>query len=57
MKTDSTTNPNNKMSTSEQQESKETLNRKTSVEFVTSVTIGVVVIILIAATAYFGIIR
>ncbi|WP_332987482.1 hypothetical protein [Scytonema sp. PRP1] len=56
MTTNKATNSNNTVSTS-QHESKEELNKKTSVQFVTSVTIGVLTIILVAASAYFGIIR
>ncbi|WP_017317418.1 hypothetical protein [Mastigocladopsis repens] len=57
MTTNKSTNSNNAVSTSEQRESKQELNQKTSVQFVISVTIGVLTIILVAASAYFGIIR
>ncbi|KAF3890312.1 MULTISPECIES: hypothetical protein [Nostocales] len=56
MTTNKTTNSNNTISQSEGQ-NKEALNQKTSVQFVTSATIGVLVIILLAASAYFGIIK
>ncbi|BAZ19870.1 hypothetical protein NIES4073_07430 [Kalymmatonema gypsitolerans NIES-4073] len=56
MTTDKATNSNNAVSTS-QHESKDELNKKTSVQFGISVTVGVLTIILVAASAYFGIIR
>ncbi|WP_166482521.1 hypothetical protein [Scytonema sp. UIC 10036] len=56
MTTNKATNSNNTVSRSEEQ-NKEALNKKTSVQFVTSATIGVLVIILLAASAYFGIIK
>jgi cobalamin biosynthesis Mg chelatase CobN len=57
MTTDKSTNTNNTVSTTEQHENKQELNQKTSVQFVTSVTVGVLLIILVAASAYFGIVR
>ncbi|WP_179198033.1 hypothetical protein [Nostoc sp. T09] len=43
--------------TSGQSESKKELNQKTSVEFSVSILLGVVVIVLVAATAYYGLVR
>ncbi|MDZ7958064.1 MAG: hypothetical protein RMY34_09200 [Aulosira sp. DedQUE10] len=43
--------------TSEQSESKKELNQKTSVEFSVSLVLGVLLIILLAATAYYGLVR
>jgi uncharacterized membrane protein len=43
--------------TSGQSESKKELNQKTSVEFSVSILIGIVVIVLVAATAYYGLVR
>ena len=56
MTSNKATNSNNTVSTSREGESKEELNKKTSVQFVISVTVGVLTIILVAASAYFGII-
>jgi hypothetical protein len=57
MTTDKATNSNNAVSTSNQSESKQELNEKTSIQFGISITVGVLTIILVAASAYFGIIR
>jgi hypothetical protein len=40
-----------------QHESKEELNQKTAAQFGLSIALGVITIILVAATAYFGLIR
>lgn len=56
MNTEKTQNSQNIASANPQHsESKKELNQKTSVEFSVSVVLGVVLIILLAATAYFGI--
>jgi cobalamin biosynthesis Mg chelatase CobN len=58
MTTEKTQNPQNIASaTPEQSESKKELNQKTSVEFSVSVVLGVLLIILLAATAYYGIVH
>ena len=57
MTTNKPTNSNNTVSTSQEGESKQELNKKTSVQFGISVTVGVLTILLVAASAYFGIIR
>ncbi|BAY08824.1 hypothetical protein [Calothrix sp. NIES-2098] len=52
------TNPQNiAFANSKQGESKKELNQKTSVEFSVSVVLGVLLIIVLAATAYFGLVR
>ncbi|MBD2200332.1 MULTISPECIES: hypothetical protein [Calothrix] len=58
MTTEKTKNPRNITSSNSQEtESKKELNQKTSVEFSVSVVLGVLIIILAAATAYFGVVR
>ncbi|MEA5602866.1 hypothetical protein [Nostoc sp. UHCC 0252] len=48
---------NNTERTTLEGESKEALNQKTSTQFILSTSLGVITIILVAATAYFGLIR
>jgi F0F1-type ATP synthase assembly protein I len=58
MTTEKTKNSQNMASaTSQQSESKKELNQKTSVEFSVSVVLGVLIIVLLAATAYYGIVH
>lgn len=55
MKTENT--PTQKTKYTTQQKSKEELNQETAVEFGLGIALGVITIILAAATAYFGLIR
>ncbi|MDZ8054766.1 MAG: hypothetical protein RMX63_25465 [Aulosira sp. ZfuCHP01] len=58
MTTEKTNNSQNiAFANSKQTESKKELNQKTSVEFSTSVVLGVLIIVLLAATAYYGLVR
>ncbi|MDZ7969359.1 MAG: hypothetical protein RM368_31180 [Nostoc sp. DedSLP03] len=57
MKTDNITNSNNTEQTTLEGESKEVLNQKTSIQFLLSITLGVLTIVLVAASAYYGLIR
>jgi len=56
MNTQSPTNSNNSGSTFQEQESKEALDKKTSVQFGLSLSLGIITIILVAATAYYGLV-
>ncbi|MCC5645292.1 hypothetical protein LC607_20565 [Nostoc sp. CHAB 5824] len=56
MKTDNVTNSNNTERTTLEGGSKEALNQKTSVQFLLSTALVVITIILVSATAYFGLI-
>jgi hypothetical protein len=56
MNTQNPTNSSNSGSTPQQQESKEALNKKTSVQFGLSLSLGVITIILVAVTAYYGLV-
>jgi hypothetical protein len=58
MKSDnSTTNPTDTVSASKQQGSKQVRDNKTARQFALSASIGVLIILLIAASSYYGIIR
>ncbi|BAY78128.1 hypothetical protein NIES25_45980 [Nostoc linckia NIES-25] len=57
MKSENVTNPNNTEGTTLEGGSKEALNQKTSVQFLLSTTLVVVTIVLVAATAYYGLIH
>ncbi|MDZ8089536.1 MAG: hypothetical protein RMY16_28885 [Nostoc sp. DedQUE12b] len=57
MKTDNVTNSNKTERTTIEGESKEALNQKTSVQFLLSTALVVITIILVSATAYYGLIR
>ncbi|MFN6525520.1 hypothetical protein [Nostoc sp. ChiSLP03a] len=57
MKTDNITNSNNTERTTLEGGSKEALNQKTSIQFILSITLGVLTIVLVAASAYYGLIR
>ncbi|MCC5638414.1 hypothetical protein LC593_21755 [Nostoc sp. CHAB 5844] len=56
MQTENITSSKNTESTI-QQENKQELNQKTAVQFSLSIALGVITIILGAATAYYGLIR
>jgi hypothetical protein len=57
MTSDNVSNSNNTERTTLEGGSKEDLNQKTSVQFLLSTSLGVITIILVAATAYYGLIR
>ena len=57
MKTDTVEKTNKTESKIVEGESKEIYNQKTSRQFLISVTIGVLTIVAIAASAYYGIVR
>ncbi|MGV0105288.1 High light inducible protein [Nostoc sp. DSM 114160] len=57
MKTDNVSNSNNTERTTLEGGSKEALNQKTSIQFLLSITLGVLTIVLVAASAYYGLIR
>ncbi|MDZ8035986.1 hypothetical protein [Nostoc sp. DedSLP04] len=57
MKADNINNSNNTERTTLEGGSKEALNQKTSIQFVLSITLGVLTIVLVAASAYYGLIR
>ncbi|MEJ6482240.1 hypothetical protein N0Y54_13065 [Nostoc punctiforme UO1] len=57
MNTDKITDSNNTERTTLEGGSKEALNQKTSVQFILSTSLGVLTIILVAASAYYGLIR
>ncbi|HYX14309.1 MAG TPA: hypothetical protein VE944_08060 [Nostoc sp.] len=57
MKTDNVTNSNNTERTTLEGGSKEALNKKTSAQFLLSTALGVLTIIIAAASAYYGLIR
>ncbi|MBW4561019.1 MAG: hypothetical protein KME32_07630 [Mojavia pulchra JT2-VF2] len=57
MTTEKATNPKNVSTTSQQRESKQELNQKTSVQFSLSIALGIITILLLAATSYYGLIR
>ncbi|MBE9105150.1 hypothetical protein IQ229_09430 [Nostoc cf. edaphicum LEGE 07299] len=57
MKTDNVTNSNNTERTTIEGGSKEALNQKTSVQFLLSTALVVITIILVSATAYYGLIH
>ncbi len=57
MNTDKITDSNNTERTTIEGGSKEALNQKTSVQFILSTSLGVLTIILVAASAYYGLIR
>ena len=57
MKTDTVKKPNTTESNIVEGESKEIYNQKTSRQFLIGITIGVLTIIAIAASAYYGIVR
>ena len=57
MKTNNVSNSNNTERTTLEGGSKEALNKKTSVQFILSTTLGVITILLAAASAYYGLIR
>ena len=57
MKTDNVTNSNNTERTTLEGGSKEALNQKTSVQFLLSTALVVITIILVSATAYYGLIH
>ncbi|MFN6565405.1 MAG: hypothetical protein RMY28_037165 [Nostoc sp. ChiSLP01] len=57
MKSDNLSNPNNTERTTLEGGSKEALNQKTSAQFLLSTTLVVVTIVLVAATAYYGLIH
>jgi hypothetical protein len=57
MNTENVTNSNNTERTTLEGGSKEALNKKTSAQFLLSTSLGVITIILAAASAYFGLIR
>ncbi|YAG06362.1 High light inducible protein [Nostoc sp. DSM 114167] len=57
MKTENITNSNNIERTTLEGGSKEALNQKTSIQFLLSITLGVLTIVLVAASAYYGLIR
>ncbi|MCC5621753.1 hypothetical protein [Nostoc sp. CHAB 5715] len=57
MNTDKISNSNNTERTTLEGGSKEALNKKTSVQFLLSTTLGVLTIILAAVSAYYGLIR
>ncbi|MFN6488226.1 MULTISPECIES: hypothetical protein [unclassified Nostoc] len=56
MKTNNVTNSNNTERTTIEGGSKEALNQKTSVQFLLSTSLGVITIILVAVSAYYGLI-
>ncbi|WP_445633935.1 High light inducible protein [Nostoc sp. DSM 114161] len=57
MKSENVTNSNNTEGTTLEGGSKEALNQKTSIQFLLSTTLVVVTIVLVAATAYYGLIH
>ncbi|MBE8970777.1 hypothetical protein IQ277_32590 [Nostocales cyanobacterium LEGE 12452] len=57
MKTDNVTNSNKTERTTIEGGSKEALNQKTSVQFLLSTALVVITIILVSATAYYGLIH
>ncbi|MBC1220113.1 hypothetical protein GNF10_12085 [Nostoc sp. UCD121] len=57
MNTEKITDSNNTERTTLEGGSKEALNQKTSVQFILSTSLGVLTIILVAASAYYGLIR
>ncbi|MCC5659990.1 hypothetical protein LC608_24030 [Nostoc sp. XA010] len=57
MNTDNVTNSNNTERTTLEGGSKEALNKKTSAQFLLSISLGVITIIIAAASAYYGLIR
>ncbi|MBE8987576.1 hypothetical protein [Nostoc sp. LEGE 12450] len=57
MNTDKITDSKNTERTTLEGGSKEALNQKTSVQFILSTSLGVLTIILVAASAYYGLIR
>ncbi|GAX42301.1 hypothetical protein NIES4075_33020 [Tolypothrix sp. NIES-4075] len=57
MNTENQTNSPNISANSQPYESKEELNERAPTEFGLSVTLGVITILLIAATAYLGLIK
>ncbi|MDZ8186309.1 MAG: hypothetical protein RMX96_15835 [Nostoc sp. ChiSLP02] len=57
MKSENLNNPNNTERTTLEGGSKEALNQKTSTQFLLSTTLVVVTIVLVAATAYYGLIH
>ncbi|QIR35493.1 hypothetical protein HCG51_01155 [Tolypothrix sp. PCC 7910] len=57
MTTDKTNTQNIASTNSQSGESKKELNQKTSVEFSLSLVLGILFIILAAATAYYGLVR
>jgi hypothetical protein len=57
MTSDNVSNSSNTERTTLEGGSKEALNQKTSVQFLLSTSLGVITIILVAATAYYGLIR
>jgi hypothetical protein len=57
MTSDNLSNSNNTERTTLEGGSKEALNQKTSVQFILSTSLGVITIILVAASAYYGLIR
>jgi hypothetical protein len=57
MTSDNVSNSSNIERTTLEGGSKEALNQKTSVQFLLSTSLGVITIILVAATAYYGLIR
>jgi hypothetical protein len=57
MNADKITDSNNTERTTLEGGSKEALNQKTSVQFILSTSLGVLTIILVAASAYYGLIR
>ncbi len=57
MKSDNATNSNNTERTTLEGGSKEALNKKTSEQFLLSITLGVLTILIGAISAYYGLIR
>lgn len=57
MKSDNVTNPNNTDRTTLEGGSKEVLNQKTSLQFIISTTLVVITILIVAATAYNGLVH
>ncbi|MDZ8107565.1 MAG: hypothetical protein RM338_18360 [Nostoc sp. DedQUE12a] len=57
MKSDNVTNPNNTERTTLEGGSKEALNQKTSLQFIISTTLVVITILIVAATAYNGLVH
>jgi hypothetical protein len=57
MNTDKITDSNNTERTTLEGGSKEALNQKTSVQFILSTSLRLLTIILVAASAYYGLIR
>ncbi|MBN3873957.1 MAG: hypothetical protein HWQ23_27915 [Nostoc sp. JL33] len=57
MKSDNVTNSNNTERTTLEGGSKEALNKKTSEQFLLSIALGVITILIAAASAYYGLIR